>query len=194
MEYKEHTYLTSTGAITFAKENNIEIADDDYFRTELRYNQLLKAKNRGEAILDHDGLDEKKYGTVGAVALDSCGNLAAATSTGGITNKRYGRVGDTPIIGAGTYADNDTCAISCTGKGEEFIKLNVAYDISARMKYKMETLHEAAITNIEKRLPEGAGGLIAVDKYGNYTLPFNSIGMFRGIFTSEGVFDVRIWE
>lgn len=191
--YENHSFLANEGALQFAKEHGLEIVDSEYFKTEIRYNQLLKAKGVNKVALDHD-IDEKKYGTVGAVALDSHGNLAAATSTGGMTNKRYGRVGDTPIIGGGTYADNETCAVSCTGRGEQFIRHCVAYDIACRMKYKNQTLQEAAADNIEHRLNKGDGGFIAVDKYGNYCLPFNSAGMYRGIYSSDGVFDVRIWE
>ncbi|PIE77626.1 MAG: beta-aspartyl-peptidase [Candidatus Delongbacteria bacterium] len=192
LEYKDHSFLANEGALEFAKENGLDIVDNEYFKTEVRYNQLLKARGEKKIALDHD-IDEEKYGTVGAVALDSHGNLAAATSTGGITNKRYGRVGDTPIIGSGTYADNETCAVSCTGIGEQFIKFNVAYDIAARIKYKGESVEKASLENIENRLNKDDGGLIVVDKYGNYSLPFNSNGMYRGIYCSDGVFDVKVW-
>ncbi|MBN1971626.1 MAG: isoaspartyl peptidase/L-asparaginase [Candidatus Delongbacteria bacterium] len=193
MENSEHSFLCSTGAEEFARKNNIEFEDSDYFKTEIRFKQWQNARDKDRVVLDHSDLD-KKFGTVGAVALDKLGNLAAATSTGGITNKKYGRVGDTPIIGAGTYADNDTCAISCTGKGEDFIRLTVAYDISSRIKYGDETLFEACRANIEERLPSGSGGLIAVGKDGSFCMPYNSLGMFRGVYSSDGVFDLRIWD
>src|SRR5262249_21329824 len=161
--------------------------DDAYFYTEHRYEQLLRAREEGVVQLDHtveepeilSSADGKPIGTVGAVACDSNGNIAAATSTGGMTNKRLGRVGDTPLIGAGTYADNETCAVSCTGHGEYFMLGVTAFDVAARMKYKGLGLIDAASETI-KRLGEigGEGGLIAVDAQGNVTLPFNSEGMY----------------
>lgn len=183
--------LAGEGADNFAREKGLEIVDTSYFHTPYRWEQLQKAIQKDELQLDHgDSLKQgsippaepDKYGTVGCVALDENGNLAAATSTGGITNKRYGRIGDSPIIGAGTYADNKTCAVSCTGKGEDFIRLNIAYDISALMKYKGLTLKTAADYVIKTKLEKagGRGGCIAIDRNGNITTPFNTTGMFRG--------------
>jgi L-asparaginase / beta-aspartyl-peptidase len=187
-QHSEHIMLCGEGAAAFARANGIAFADADYFDTPMRYAQLQQALLDDTIGLDHSikvanaDLREKKFGTVGAVALDAFGNIAAATSTGGMTNKRYGRVGDTPIIGAGTYADNATCAVSCTGHGEFFIKNVVAYDIACLMRYKGLPLAEAArIVVMDKLLPQGGeGGLIALDAQGNITLPFNSAGMYRG--------------
>jgi beta-aspartyl-peptidase (threonine type) len=144
---------------------------------------------------DHKKKFEKeKHGTVGCVARDTHGNLAAGTSTGGMTDKMPGRIGDSPLIGDGTYANNKTCAVSCTGWGEKFIKNTVAFNVSALMEYKGLTLAQAADEMIYKRLQPDDGGLIAVDTNGNYAMPFNSIGMFRGIATSSGTFEVKIWK
>lgn len=173
MEESKHVMLVCGGAEKFAEEHGVEMADPSYFFDQKRYDALLKAQ---------------KQGTVGAVALDKSGNLAAATSTGGMTNKMTGRVGDTPIIGAGTYANNKTCAVSATGHGEFFIRYTVAHDISALMEYKGMGLEEAAHEVIfNKLLPVGgSGGVIAVDKDGNFTMTFNSSGMFRAYATSDG--------
>ena len=177
LEASEHVFLCGSGATQFAREQGLEEALPDYFFSEFRYQQLLEARAWGRVQLDHS----KKYSTVGAVACDRQGNIAAATSTGGLTNKKYGRIGDSPIIGAGTYANNRTCAVSCTGYGEYFIRGVIAYDVSCLMEYKGLSLQEAAEFVIhEKQLALGGdGGLIAVDAKGNIALPFNSAGMYR---------------
>ena len=190
MEKSEHVFLCGEGAETFARNLNLPFEADAYFDTPFRYNQWQEAVKSEGTFLDHNivaGSEEnpadKKFGTVGAVALDANGNLAAGTSTGGMTNKRFGRVGDSPIIGAGTYANNKTCAISCTGHGELFIRSVVAYDISCLMEYKNLSLAEACHEVVMKKLVaiKGEGGLIAIDKHGNIELPFNSEGMYRAM-------------
>ncbi len=199
MENSKHVFFVGEGAEAFAKAEGIEMVDPSYFSTDARREQLLRVQrdNPDAAVLDHDGqamvargqpapadpLDaDKKFGTVGAVAVDAQGNVAAATSTGGITNKQVGRVGDAPLIGAGTYASNRTCAVSTTGTGEMFIRMVVAYDVAAQMEYAGASLEDAANRVINEKLPtiEGKGGLIAVDAKGNVTLPFNTEGMYRG--------------
>lgn len=179
MDSSNHVLLSGKGADEFARSYGLEIVDNSYFDTERSYQEYLRVKQRTDS--------EGRKGTVGAVALDKNGNLAAATSTGGMTYKRYGRIGDSPIIGAGTYANNESCAVSCTGHGEYFIRNSVAYDVSARMLYLNETVNEAAEFIINKKLKEqgGTGGLIAVDKEGNISMPFNTKGMYRG-FIKEG--------
>lgn len=203
MEKSPHVMLTGKGAEEFAKEHNVEFADSSYFYTDLRWDQFLKAKDTDNTHLDHwVGEDndatpsEKKYGTVGAVALDIHGNLAAATSTGGMTNKRYGRVGDSPIIGAGTYANNVTCAVSSTGHGEYFIRGVVAYDISALMEYKGLSLKKAADKVVKDKLVKlgGSGGVIGVDNKGNHVMSFNSEGMYRGFVKEDGKMEVAIYH
>jgi beta-aspartyl-peptidase (threonine type) len=185
MERSEHVLLSSTGAEEFAKKIGIEIADDAYFFVQHRFDQLQSAKEEGKIVMDHNdqrtSKDDKKFGTVGAVALDIHGNLAAGTSTGGMTNKKFGRIGDSPIVGAGTYANNKTCAISCTGHGEFFIRSVVAYDISCLMEYKGLSLKQACDLVVMDKLVKigGEGGLIAIDQKGNIELPFNSEGMYR---------------
>ena len=184
MERTEHVLLAGEGASQFAETAGVKIESDEYFFTEHRWLQLQKAITEGRVQLDHSVA--RPMGTVGAVACDGHGHLAAATSTGGMTNKKYGRVGDTPLIGAGTYAD-DTCAISCTGHGEYFMLGVTAYDVGARMKYKGLGLEDAARETIEHLTSmNGEGGLIAVDTQGNITLPFNSEGMYRAFVTTEG--------
>ncbi|MEI7376103.1 isoaspartyl peptidase/L-asparaginase family protein [Dickeya chrysanthemi] len=194
LERSPHVMFTADGAETFAREQGLEMVEPDFFSTDERYQQLLKAQAGNDKILlDHDGerqtqegadpLDpDRKFGTVGAVALDAAGNLAAATSTGGMTNKRAGRVGDSPIIGAGCYANNRTVAVSCTGTGEVFMRTVAAYDVSARMEYGNLPLSQAADTVVMEKVLAlgGSGGLIAVDHQGNIALPFNSEGMYRG--------------
>ncbi len=186
MEKSQHVFFIGEGAEAFAKEQGLTFVEANYFSTEARYQQLLKAQGQGTVALDHDikaPLDErKKMGTVGAVALDQQGNLASATSTGGMTNKVAGRVGDSPIIGAGCYANNNTCAVSSTGHGELFIRSVVAYDVSALMEYAGLSLQEACDRVVHEKLPalNGSGGIIAIDKHGNVYLPFNSEGMYRG--------------
>ncbi len=181
MEESKHVLLVRDGAEKFAKEHGVEMADPSYFFTQKRWDALMKAQ---------------KHGTVGAVALDKAGNLAAATSTGGMTNKMTGRVGDTPVIGAGNYASNKTCAVSGTGHGEYFIRYAVGHDISALMEYKGLSLDEAANEVIfNKLLPAGGtGGVIAVDKDGNYTMTFNTSGMFRGVVTGDGYRETAIFR
>jgi beta-aspartyl-peptidase (threonine type) len=187
MDKSEHVFLAGQGAIEFAKNNNIEFKPDEYFFVQMRYDQLQEALKSDTVVLDHTVDKEKKFGTVGAVALDIHGNLAAGTSTGGMTNKKHGRVGDTPIIGAGTYANNNTCAVSCTGHGELFIRSVVAYDISCLIEYKGLSLKEACDIVVQDKLVKigGEGGLIAVDKNGNIELPFNSEGMYRAKKSSD---------
>lgn len=199
MEASRHVFFVGEGAERFAKAHGLEMVDPDYFSTPARKEQLLRVQreNPDAAVLDHDGqaivesqpaaevhpLDiDKKFGTVGAVALDAHGNLAAATSTGGITNKQVGRVGDAPVIGAGTYASNQTCAVSATGTGEMYIRKVAAYDIAARMRYAGQSLKDAADAVMFEELPSigGKGGLIAVDAMGNFVMPFNTEGMYRG--------------
>jgi L-asparaginase / beta-aspartyl-peptidase len=190
MEHSEHVLLVGAGAEAFAQGLGLEMVSPDYFSTEARREQLHRARASAVAVLDHDGaankaapLDEsRKFGTVGAVALDAHGNLAAATSTGGMTNKRPGRVGDSPLIGAGTYADNRTAAVSCTGTGEMFIRAATAYELCARMAYGGQSLEAAAQAAVMQSLSaiEGRGGLIAVDAQGHVSLPFNTEGMYRG--------------
>lgn len=183
MEKSEHVFMAGAGAMEFAKKINAELMPDDYFFVQMRYDQLEQAKKEDKMVLDHteNKKDEKKFGTVGAVAMDVHGNLAACTSTGGMTNKKHGRVGDTPIIGAGTYANNNTCAVSCTGHGEFFIRSVVAYDISCLMEYKNLSLKEACELVVKQKLVKigGEGGLIALDAKGNIELSFNSEGMYR---------------
>lgn len=182
MENSEHVMLCGEGALTFAKKMGFEFTTVEYFFTEQRHEQWKKAILEDKVALDHNiKTGEKKFGTVGAVALDLHGNLAAGTSTGGMTNKKFGRVGDSPIIGAGTYANNAQCAVSCTGHGEYFIKAVVAYDVFCLMEYKNLSLKEACHIVVKDKLVKmgGEGGLIAVDKLGNISLCFNSEGMYR---------------
>ena len=197
MEQSEHVFLTSGGALEFAKARNVELAGDDYFFVQHRYEQWQSLKDTEHYNLDHTAEEhEKKFGTVGAVALDGEGNLAAATSTGGMTNKKYGRVGDSPVIGAGTYASNKTCAISCTGHGELFIRSVVAYDISCLMEYKGLSLKQACDVVVYDKLVRigGEGGLIALDNQGNIELPFNSEGMYRASVNANGKLYVGIYK
>ena len=202
MTNSKHVLMTSTGADEFAKAQKLDIVSPDYFFTQHRWDQLQNAKKRQQIEMDHDGKSKSsktsiapekegaiqtwevdyKYGTVGAVALDQHGNLAAGTSTGGLTNKLYGRVGDSPIIGAGTYADNQTVAVSCTGTGEFFMRGLVAYDVAARMKYAKASVSDAVDQTIQTELTDkkGRGGLIALDAKGNIKFGFNTEGMYRG--------------
>ena len=196
MEKSGHVLLCGEGAAEFARKMNLPFESDEYFYTQQRYDQLLEIIDSEKTQMDHSDKSEKKFGTVGAVALDMQGNLAAGTSTGGMTNKRYGRAGDSPIIGAGTYANNNTCAISCTGHGEYFIRAVVAYDISCLMEYKGLTLEQACDEVVNKKLVTigGEGGLIAMDAQGNICLPFNSEGMYRGMKKSGDDFVVRVYK
>ncbi len=181
MDKSEHVFMIGKGASLFAKSQGAEIVDSSYFFTEKSWKSLQRA-------LEKENQKDKKMGTVGCVALDKLGNLAAGTSTGGMTNKKYGRVGDVPIIGAGTYANNNTCAVSATGHGEFFIRYTVSHDISALMEYKGLSLEAAAnlVVNIKLEKAGGKGGIIAVDKYGNLTLTMNTTGMFRAFANSNG--------
>lgn len=185
LDESPHVYLAGIGAEKFALSQGLPQVKNEYFSTELRKNQLISAKKSekdgGEIILEPTKNDYK-FGTVGAVAFDTFGNLAAATSTGGIVNKEFGRVGDSPIIGSGTYADNETCAISSTGHGEHFLRHVVAFNIASRIKFKNQPLDKAAHDVIHKELltTNGQGGIIGVDKLGNITMPFNTEGMYRG--------------
>ena len=196
MDKSEHVFLAGQGAIEFAKKNNIEFQPDEYFYVQMRYDQLQEALKSDTVVLDHTIDKEKKFGTVGAVALDMHGNLAAGTSTGGMTNKKHGRVGDTPMIGAGTYANNNTCAVSCTGHGELFIRSVVAYDISCLIEYKGLSLKEACDIVVQDKLVKigGEGGLIALDKNGNIELPFNSEGMYRAKKSSDSDIFIGIYK
>ncbi|RNI30493.1 isoaspartyl peptidase/L-asparaginase family protein [Rufibacter latericius] len=181
LHHSDHVFLSQPGAEEFARNHGIAFEPDEYFFTLQRYEQWQALRDSDVYMLDHSETQEKKFGTVGAVAVDLQGNLAAATSTGGMTNKNFNRIGDTPIIGAGTYANNRTCAVSCTGHGEYFMRNVVAYDISCMMEYKGLSLVQAADLVVHDKLKKqgGEGGLIAVDARGQVTLPFNSEGMYR---------------
>ena len=195
MEKSGHFFLTGKGAEEFARLMKCEFRDKEYFYDEYRYQQWLELKGTDQFMLDHDQKKEEKFGTVGAVALDSSGNIAAATSTGGMTNKKFGRVGDSPMIGAGNYANNNTCAISCTGSGEFFIRGVVAYDVSCLMEYKGMSLKDACYEVVQNRLKAigGDGGLIALDAQGNIALEFNTEGMYRGQRNANGINEVSIY-
>lgn len=201
MEHSGHVFLSGKGASEFALSRGIDQVPDDYFYNKLRYDQWLEIRHSDNYQLDHKGDNLKgapndhKFGTVGAVACDSDGNIAAGTSTGGMTNKRFGRIGDSPVIGAGTYANNATCAISCTGHGEPFMQAVVAHDVSCLMEYKGLSLQDACNTVIKDKLLKigGEGGLIAVDAKGNGLFCFNSKGMYRAMKNSEGVEEVAYY-
>lgn len=181
MERSNHVILAGHGAEMFATEQGLEIVDPSYFWTERRWKALQEELLKEKGSSTQPGPTEKKFGTVGAVALDRNGNLAAATSTGGMTNKRFGRLGDSPIIGAGNYADNSTCAVSGTGHGEFFIRWAVAHEIASRMRYANEPLARAAAAVIDElKSVKGEGGVIALDAKGNIAMPFNTSGMYRG--------------
>ncbi|RPH32292.1 MAG: isoaspartyl peptidase/L-asparaginase [Bacteroidales bacterium] len=189
MDKSEHVFMVGKGASLFAKSQGAEIVDSTYFYTEKSWKSLQRA-------LDKESVKDKKMGTVGCVALDKSGNLAAATSTGGMTNKRYGRVGDVPIIGSGTYANNNTCAVSATGHGEFFIRYTVSHDISALIEYKGLSLVDAAhqVVNVKLEKAGGKGGIIAVDKHGNMALTMNTPGMFRAFASSKGEQKIAIFK
>lgn len=180
MDHTEHVLLIGDGALAFADARGYERMPAEYFHDDFRFAQWQDVKGTKAVQLDHT-IKDRKFGTVGAVALDSRGHLAAGTSTGGMTNKKYGRVGDSPVIGAGTWAWDRTCAVSCTGSGEFFLRGVVAYDVSCLMEYKGMSLQDACDEVIHHRLPEiqGDGGLIAVDAQGNIAMPFNTEGMYR---------------
>ena len=206
MDKSEHVLMAYKGAEQFAAMNGCETVDPSYFFTMQRWLDLQDAKKEDSlkalhkdsttGLLKQPDNHDYKYGTVGAVALDMYGNLAAATSTGGMTDKRYGRVGDSPIIGAGTYADNNTCAISCTGWGEYYIRLVIAKTISDRMQFAHESLKQAADDMIMKKLPAlgGDGGMIGVDKNGNFVMSFDTDGMYRGYVKSDGESKIEIYK
>jgi beta-aspartyl-peptidase (threonine type) len=195
MTQSDHVMLVGKGAEKFAQEKGLEIVDPSYFFDSLRYQQLLKVKEKERAkqtsfneAYEDPYIKDTKFGTVGAVALDQFGNIAAGTSTGGMTNKKWGRVGDAPIIGAGVYANNKTCGISSTGYGEYFIRLAVAHDISAMMEYGKISLQQAADSVVMKKLSAlgGDGGVIGLDRQGSITMTFNSAGMYRGFIQKKG--------
>ncbi|WP_339610963.1 isoaspartyl peptidase/L-asparaginase, partial [uncultured Planktosalinus sp.] len=196
MEKSDHVFLAGEGAMRFAKINGHILENPEYFYDEVRYQQWQGIKDSDKFQLDHSMNQEGKFGTVGAVACDQHGNIAAATSTGGMTNKKWGRVGDSPMVGAGNYANNNTCAVSCTGSGEFFIRGVVAYDVSCLMEYKGLSLQQATEEVIMNRILKigGDGGLIAVDAKGNVAMPFNTEGMYRAYKTSAGEEIVAIYK
>ena len=206
MTNSNHVMLAGKGAEVFAQEQGVELVDPSYFYTEKRFNSLQKLKRRKQAELDTNNktafhaedpfMKDSKFGTVGCVALDKEGNLAAGTSTGGMTDKRWNRIGDAPIIGAGTYANNATCAVSSTGWGEYFIRAMVAHDISALMEYKGLSLQEAAELVIQEKVPNlgGDGGIVAIDNKGNIAMEFNTAGMYRAHMNAEGELTVGIYK
>ncbi len=203
MDNSPHVMMAGKGAETFAIEQGMEIVDPSYFHTDRRLQSVKRAKEREKIELDHDDksafydptIKDYKFGTVGCAALDKDGNLAAGTSTGGMTNKRWGRVGDAPIIGSGTYANNATCAVSSTGWGEFFIRAQVAHDISAMMEYKGLSLKEASKAVIGKVGDLGGdGGIVAVDKNGNVAMEFNTAGMYRATMNDKGELTIGIYK
>lgn len=225
MDKSNHVMLSGKGAERFAKEQGIKSVPDEYFFSQRRWDELLQMQSEGKAVqapqetpteTSKKGTkkkraeiptlpntskkiiypDERKFGTVGAVALDAAGDLAAATSTGGMTNKKYGRVGDCPIIGAGTYANNSTCAVSATGHGEYFIRSVVAHDIAAQIEYRGASVKEAAESVVLKKLVErgGLGGVIAMDAKGNIAMPHNTSGMYRASISTDGVMTIEIFK
>lgn len=202
MRNSNHVFLSGKGANDFAIKQGIKLEPDEYFFSQFRYDQWKDIRDSDNYSLDHthqrleELMRDKKFGTVGAVARDIDGNLSAATSTGGMTNKKYGRIGDSPIIGSGTYANNHTCAISCTGHGEMFIRSVAAYDVSCLMEYKGLTLEEAMKKVVMEKLVEmgGEGGMIGVDADGNPAMIFNSAGMYRAVRKSDGHEEVAIYK
>lgn len=196
MEKSPHVMLAGQGAEQFARDQGLEIVDPSYFYTERRRKALEESqKNDPGDGMNRQTEQDRKHGTVGAVAVDGQGNLAAATSTGGMTNKKYGRVGDSPIIGAGTYADNASCAVSCTGHGEYFIRLVAAHHIASLVKYRNMNVQEAGDTVIIKHLGEldGTGGAIILDRKGNLSMPFNTEGMYRGFVRADGSREILLY-
>ena len=197
MNESDHVMLSASGAEDFAKLHDLEFVDNDYFITERRRKALESSKAREQGVSSNKFyLSNEKYGTVGCAALDQEGNLAAGTSTGGMTNKKYGRIGDSPIIGAGTYANNKTCAISATGHGEYFIRGVVAHDISAMMQYQGISLEQAAKNVIQKKLTDmgGTGGIIGIDKKGKVVMEFNTPGMFRATKNMKGETEIKMYR
>jgi len=201
MQHSNHVFLCGAGANDFAVQRKVKLEPDEYFFSQFRYEQWKQMMGSDGYSLDHSDskvealMKDKKFGTVGAVACDANGNIAAATSTGGMTNKKYGRIGDSPVIGAGNYANNKTCAISCTGHGEPFIKAVAAYDVSCLMEYKNLSLQEAMNETVNKKLVaiEGEGGMIGVDAKGNISMQFNTAGMYRAAKDSDGLYVVKIY-
>jgi len=202
MRNSNHVFLSGKGANDFAIKQGVKLEPDEYFFSQFRYDQWKAIRDSDNYSLDHTNhhleelLKDKKFGTVGAVACDVKGNIAAATSTGGMTNKKYGRIGDSPMIGAGTYANNNTCGISCTGHGEMFIRSVAAYDVSCMMEYKGLTLEEAMKKVVHEKLIaiNGEGGMIGVDAQGNSALIFNSAGMYRGVRNNKGLNMIAIFS
>lgn len=197
MNESDHVMLSAMGAEEFAKLHGLEFVENSYFITERRRKALESSKAREQGVSSNEFyLSNEKYGTVGCAALDKDGNLAAGTSTGGMTNKKYGRIGDSPIIGAGTYANNKTCAISATGHGEYFIRGVVAHDISAMMEYQGISLEKAAQRVIQNKLTElgGTGGIIGIDKKGNVVMEFNTPGMFRAAKNMKGETEIKMYK
>jgi len=202
MQNSNHVFLSGKGANDFAIKQGIKLEPDEFFFSQFRYDQWKAIRDSDNYSLDHthQGLEElfkdKKFGTVGAVACDTNGNIAAATSTGGMTNKKYGRIGDSPLIGCGTYANNKTCAISCTGHGEPFIRAVAAHDVSCLMEYKNLSLHDAMeeVVNHKLKDMDGEGGMIGVDAKGNVAMVINSAGMYRGTRNSDGEDYVKIYH
>ena len=202
MRNSNHVFLSGKGANDFAIKQGVKLEPDEYFFSQFRYDQWKAIRDSDNYSLDHTNhqleelMRDKKFGTVGAVACDRNGNLAGATSTGGMTNKKYGRIGDSPMIGAGTYANNKTCAISCTGHGEIFIRSVAAYDVSCLMEYKGMSLQAAMDVVVNDKLigMQGEGGMIGVDAQGNAAMIFNSAGMYRGAKNSKGLNEVSIYK
>lgn len=198
MEHSPHVMLSGKGAENFAEEQGLIIVNPDYFKVEkrLQYLKRLKEKQAKKVAFYDPEINDDKFGTVGCVALDKQGNITAGTSTGGMTNKRWGRIGDSPIIGAGTYANNATCGVSSTGWGEYFIRAMVAHDISARMAYKDDSLKEASKEVIQNIVPKlgGDGGIVAIDKLGNIVMEFNTAGMYRASMNDKGKLFIGIYK
>ncbi len=202
MRNSNHVFLSGKGANDFAIKQGVKLEPDEYFFSQFRYDQWKAIRDSDNYSLDHthqrleELMKDKKFGTVGAVACDQKGNIAAATSTGGMTNKKYGRIGDSPLIGCGTYANNNTCGISCTGHGEMFIRAVAAYDVSCLMEYKGYTLQEAMDIVVNEKLMKinGEGGMIGVDAKGNAAMIFNSAGMYRAMRSSDGVEEVALYR
>ncbi|HEV8287133.1 MAG TPA: isoaspartyl peptidase/L-asparaginase [Chitinophagaceae bacterium] len=202
MMHSNHVFLSGKGANDFAIKQGVKLEPDEYFFSQFRYDQWKSIRDSDNYSLDHthqrleELMRDKKFGTVGAVACDYEGNLAAATSTGGMTNKKYGRIGDSPIIGIGTYANNKTCAISCTGHGEPFIRAVAAYDVSCLMEYKGLNLNEAMNVVVNDKLMklDGQGGMIGVDAHGNHAMVLNSAGMYRAYRSSDGGSEIAIYR
>jgi beta-aspartyl-peptidase (threonine type) len=202
MVNSNHVFLCGEGASEFAVNQRVQLEPEEYFFSQFRYDQWKAMRDSDNYSLDHSNqlveelMKDKKFGTVGAAACDQKGNIAAATSTGGMTNKKYGRIGDTPMIGSGTYANNKTCAISCTGHGEMFIRAVAAYDVSALMEYKNFSLQQAMDEVVHKKLVSihGEGGMIGVDANGGFAMMFNSAGMYRGVRSSDGTNEIALYS